>query len=119
MKEKFIKSTIILMIGGLLTKILGIFIKIVMSRLIGTEGLGLYMLILPTFSLFIGLSQFGLPVAISKIVAEDSKNNKNLLFSLLPISFIINIFLILLLLFWQLIFYMMKDVFILYSLLQL
>ncbi len=99
MKEKFIKSTIILMIGGLLTKILGIFIKIVMSRLIGTEGLGLYMLILPTFSLFIGLSQFGLPVAISKIVAEDSKNNKNLLFSLLPISFIINIFLIVVIIF--------------------
>ncbi len=94
MKEKFIKSTIILMVGGLLTKLLGIIIKIVMSRLIGTEGLGLYMLILPTFSLFIGLAQFGFPVAVSKLVAEDDKNNKNLLFSLLPVSFIINIILI-------------------------
>ena len=52
MKEKFIISTIILMIGGFLTKILGMIIKIVMTRYMGAEGIGLYMLILPTFSLF-------------------------------------------------------------------
>lgn len=94
MKEKFIKSTIILLIGGLITKFLGMFIKIVMSRLIGTEGLGLYMLILPTFSLFIGISQFGLPIALSKLVAEDTKNNIKLLFSIIPISLLINLTLI-------------------------
>ena len=92
MKEKFIKSTIILLIGGFLTKLLGMLIKIIMSRLIGTEGLGLYMLILPTFSLFIGLSQFGLPTALSKLVSEDTKNNVKLFFSIIPISLIINIF---------------------------
>ena len=80
MKEKFIKSTIILLIGGFFTKILGMFIKIVMSRMMGAEGLGIYMLILPTFSLFIGLSQFGMPIALSKLVAEDKKNNKKVFF---------------------------------------
>lgn len=94
MKEKFIKSTIILLIGGLITKVLGMLIKIVMSRLIGTDGLGVYMMILPTFSLFIGISQFGLPVALAKLVAEDNKNNKKLLFSVIPISLIINLILI-------------------------
>lgn len=94
MKEKFIKSTITLMIGGLLTKVLGIIIKIVMTRLIGTEGIGLYMMILPTFTLFIGLSQFGLPVAVSKFVAEDDKNNIKLISSLVVISILINIILI-------------------------
>lgn len=93
-KEKFITSTIILMIGGCLTKVLGMIIKIMMSRLMGTEGIGLYMLILPTFSLFIGLAQFGFPVAISKLVAEDKKNNKNLIFSLLPVSFLVNFIII-------------------------
>ena len=78
MKEKFIKSTIILLIGGFFTKILGMIIKIVMSRMIGTDGLGLYMIILPTFSLFIGLRQFGMPIALSKLIAEDKKNNKKL-----------------------------------------
>lgn len=94
MKEKFIKSTFILLIGGLITKILGMVIKIIMSRMIGAEGLGLYMLILPTFSLFIGISQFGLPIAVSKLIAEESKNNRRLIFSVIPISLIINLFLI-------------------------
>lgn len=93
-KETFIKSTIILMIGGFLTKILGMIIKIVMSRLMGSEGIGLYMLVLPTFSLFIGLGQFGLPIALSKMVAEDKKNNRNLMSSLIATSIVINFFLI-------------------------
>lgn len=94
MKEKFIKSTIILLVGGLLTKILGMIIKIVMSRMIGTEGLGLYMMILPTFSLLIGIAQFGMPIAFSKMVAENKKSKKKLFSSILPIIFIINIILI-------------------------
>lgn len=94
MKEKFIKSTIVLLIGGLFTKILGMVIKIVMSRLIGTEGLGLYMLILPTFSLFIGISQLGMPVALAKLIAEDTKDNRKLFFSVVPVILLGNIFLI-------------------------
>lgn len=94
MKEKFIKSVFILLIGGLLTKILGMLIKIIMSRLIGTEGLGLYMMVLPTFSLFIGIGQFGLPTALSKLVAEKRKNNIKLFFSILPIALTINLVLI-------------------------
>ena len=95
MKEKFMKSVLILLIGGLLTKVLGMIIKIVMSRMIGTEGLGLYMMVLPTFSLFIGIGQFGLPTALSKLVAEKRKNNIRLFFSILPISIVINLLLIL------------------------
>ena len=91
MKNKFIKSTLILLIGGFITKILGMIIKIVMTRLVGTEGIGLYMLISPTFSLLIAIAQMGMPVAISKLVAEDKRNNKNLVFSCLPISITINI----------------------------
>ena len=94
MKEKFINSVIILLIGGLLTKFLGMLIKIIMSRLIGIEGLGLYMMVLPTFSLFIGIGQFGLPTALSKLVAEKRKNNIRLFFSILPIALIINLVLI-------------------------
>lgn len=90
-KSKFIKSTIILIIGGFLTKILGMFIKIVMTRLLGTKGIGTYMLISPTFTLLIGLASLGMPVAISKLVAEDKRNNKNLVFSSIPIVMIINI----------------------------
>ena len=51
-KETFIKSTIILIFGGAITKALGMLIKIIMTRIVGTEGISLYMLVFPTFSLF-------------------------------------------------------------------
>lgn len=90
-KNTFVKSVLILTIGGLLTKIISMFIKIVLARKLGTEGMGIYMLITPTFTLLIALAQLGLPVAISKLVAEETKNNKNLVFSVIPISLSINI----------------------------
>ena len=77
MKEKFIKSTIILIIGGLLTKILGMVIRIATTRVIGLEGIGLYMLVMPTYGLFITIATLSLPIAISKLVSENTRNNKN------------------------------------------
>lgn len=97
-KEKFIKSTIILIIGGLITKILGMIIKVINTRLIGLEGIGLYMLIYPTFSLFMSLSQFSLPTSVSKLVSEDKYNNKNLVFSSIPIILIFDFILIMIIL---------------------
>ena len=98
-KSKFIQSTIILIIGGCITKIMSMFIRIVMTRLIGTEGIGIYMLISPTFMLLIAIAQFGFPVAISKLVSENNKNNKNLVLSVIPFSLFINLLIIIFLLF--------------------
>ncbi len=100
-KNKFIKSTIILIIGGFITKVLGMLIKIVMTRLVGTEGIGLYMMISPTFMLLITIAQLGFPIAISKLVAEDKGNNKNIVFSIIPVSIFINIIIIILLIFFS------------------
>lgn len=97
MKNKFIKSTIILIIGGFFTKILGMLIKIVLTRTIGPKGISLYMLILPTFNLFITLCNLGVPTAITKLVSEKKKSSKKII---LPTSFLIliyNLFLILIL----------------------
>ncbi len=89
--NKFIKSTIILVIGGLITKVLGMVIKVIVTRLLGTEGIGIYMLTMPTYTLFIALAQLGMPIAISKLVSENKRNNKNLLFSAFPIALIVNV----------------------------
>ena len=91
MKQKFILSTIILLIGGFITKILALIIKIIMAKSLGIEKLSLYMLILPTFSLFINLGQIGLPIALSRLVALNNKNNKKLYLSIIPITLFINI----------------------------
>lgn len=95
MKEKFIKSTIILIIGGLLTKILGMVIRIITTRIIGTEGIGLYMMIMPTYGLFITICTFSLPIAISKLVSENKRNNKNVVLGIIPVALFFNIFVVL------------------------
>lgn len=97
MKNNFIKSTIILIFGGFLTKILGMFIKIILTRTISTKGIGIYSLILPTFNLFITLCSLGLPVAISKLVSEKKTSNKKIVLSAIPFILIFNVVLIFLL----------------------
>ena len=96
MKSKFIKSTIILIIGGAITKILAMVIKIFLTRSIGDNGIGLYMLIMPTFNLFITLCTLSLSTSISKLVAVN-KNSKKIVLSIIPISLIYNFILMILL----------------------
>ncbi len=98
-KETFIKSTIILMIGGFLTKILGILIKVIMTRNSSLEVISLYMLVMPTFSLMMAISQLGFMAGISKVVSENKHSSKKILFSILPISIFINIILTIILIF--------------------
>ena len=98
-KETFIKSTIILIIGGLLTKILGILIRVIMTRNSSLEVVSLYMLIMPTFSLMMSISQLGFSTGISKVVSENNYSSKKILFSILPISIFINIILTIFLIF--------------------
>lgn len=90
MKNNFIKSTLILIIGGFLSKVLGMFIKIILTRTISTKGIGIYSLILPTFNLFITLCSLGLPVAISKLVSERKGNNKKIVLSTIPLILLFN-----------------------------
>jgi len=98
MKNNFIKSTIILIFGGFLSKLLGMFIKIILTRTISTQGIGIYSLVLPTFNLFITLCSLGLPVAISKFVSEQKINNKKIVLSIIPFILLFNIILIFILL---------------------
>ncbi len=96
MKSKFIKSTMILIIGGAITKLMAMIIKIFLTRSIGDNGIGLYMLIMPTFNLFITLCTMSLPTSISKVVAEG-KRGKKVVLSLIPVSILYNIILMILL----------------------
>ena len=90
MKNTFIKSTIILIIGGFITKVLGMIIKIITTRMIGSNGYGLYALIIPTMMLLISISQLGLPTALNVLIAKN-KNTKRLITASLIISLTIDL----------------------------
>ncbi|OCA91228.1 stage V sporulation protein B [Bacillus sp. FJAT-27225] len=68
--SKFLKGTAILLLAGFITRMLGFINRIAIARFIGEEGVGLYMMAYPTLVLVITITQFGLPVAISKNIAE-------------------------------------------------
>lgn len=85
--SKFLKGTIILILAGFITRILGFINRVVIARVIGEEGVGLYMMAFPTFILVITLTQLGLPVAISKCVAEaEAKGDKKKIKKILVVS---------------------------------
>lgn len=98
-KNTFLKSAMILVAGGFITKILGLVIKMMTVRFVGVEGTNLYMLILPTFTLFITISQLGFPVAVSKLIGEERRSNRKIMFSILPISICLNMVLMFVVLF--------------------
>ena len=98
MKNKFIKSTIILIIGGGITKLLAMVIKIPLARSIGNDGIGIYMMILPTFNLFITLSTLSLSTSLGKLIAEK-RSSKKVIFSSIPFTMIYNFFLMIILIF--------------------
>ena len=90
-KNKFIKSTLILIVGGFFTKILGMVIRIFITRIIGSYGIGIYSLIIPTFMLLNTIAQFGLPTALNVLVAKNKISNKKLISTACIISLSIDI----------------------------
>jgi len=74
-KQTFLQGTLILIFAGMITRLLGFVNRLVIARLLGEEGIGLYMMALPTLFLVINLTQLGLPIAISKRVAEATAKN--------------------------------------------
>ena len=94
MKNKFVKSTLILIIGALFTKLLGLIIRIIFTRAVNENVINLYSIIMPTYSLLITLAGLGLPLAISNIIASSKTSSKKILFSIIPASLLINLILI-------------------------
>ena len=91
-------GTLVLTITGLITRIIGFFYRIYLSRLFGEEGMGIYQLLSPALSLSFSLTAAGYQTAISKFVAADTaKHHSKDLMSLLagisislPLSLITN-----------------------------
>lgn len=99
-KNKFITGTCILLVGGLITKIFGFVIKIIYTRLIGPDGISLYSLIMPTYSLIVTVAGFGMPLAISKMISENNHRSKDIMSSSIYILLSINfIFMLLIIIF--------------------
>ncbi|OLN23462.1 stage V sporulation protein B [Domibacillus antri] len=73
--SSFIKGTMWLAGSIFLVKILGFVNRMIIARLIGEEGVGLYMAVFPAFILTVTAVQFGLPIAVTRSIAA-AKNDR-------------------------------------------
>ena len=99
--NQFIKSTLILIIGGFITKILGFIIRVIFTRMAGKNAINLYTLITPTYSLIVAIAASFLPVSLSKLISENKKNNEKLIFNSLILIIILDFIIITLALFFS------------------
>ncbi len=102
-KQTFIQGTIILIVIGTIVKILGLANKMLIARFLTADGIGVYMMVIPTYILLIALAQLGFPISISKLVSENNItqkiSNHTIVMKALKISIINSIILITILLF--------------------
>lgn len=69
-----IKGTLILTTAGILSKILGFFYRIYLSRCIGAAGMGLFQIVMPAAGIVFAICSSGIQTAISKFCC-DKKND--------------------------------------------
>ena len=82
-----ITGTILLTAAGLLSRVLGFFYRIFLSRTIGAEGLGIYQMIFPIYGIFFSLCAGSIQTAISRFTAADPDHAKRTLLSGFSLSF--------------------------------
>lgn len=97
-RSSFVLSAIILTLGGFFAKAIGALYKIPLTNILGSNGMGVYYLVFPIYSLVIAFCSSGISVALSTEVAKCRKihhrfNEQKLLRVALVFTFIISLIL--------------------------
>ena len=96
-RKEFIKGTLLLTGAGLFCRVLGFFYRIYMSRTIGAEGLGLYNMIHPLFSIAFAVCAGSIQTALSQYVAANRERGRPVFLCGLFLSFSLSLIPVLLL----------------------
>lgn len=75
-KHPILSGAMLLTAAGVLTRFIGFFYKIFLSREIGAEGLGIYQLIFPITGICFSLTSAGIQTAISRYVSKALGTNQ-------------------------------------------
>lgn len=70
MVNRFLQGTLVLTIAGFVVKAIGSINWILLSRVLGGEGIGIYQMAFPIYLLALQVSSAGIPIAISIVTAE-------------------------------------------------
>lgn len=78
-RRNILMGTFILTLAGFITRVIGFFYKIFLSKTMGAELLGIYQLIFPIYGIAYTIYASGIQTSISRLVAAEMgrKNSKN------------------------------------------
>ncbi len=76
-KQNFMHGAAILTVGVIIMKILGAIYKVPLGNILGDYGYGIFLATYNVYNIFFTLSTAGLPVALSRMIAEADANGKN------------------------------------------
>ena len=74
--QNYMHGAAILTVGVIIMKILGVFYKIPLGNILGDEGYSMFMGAYSIYNIFFTLATAGLPVALSRLVAEADANGR-------------------------------------------
>lgn len=94
-KKSIIFGTFVLTLTGFLSRFMGFFYRIFLSRVFGEEGVGLYQLIFPVYALCISFAISGMETSLSRSVARKRALGKHqeaqeILLSGLAVTFLLS-----------------------------
>ncbi|MDE7452979.1 MAG: oligosaccharide flippase family protein [Clostridia bacterium] len=72
MKQNIYKSAAMVTVFSTIEKMISFFYRIVLSRIIGAEGLGIYQICLSVFAVFLTVASSGVPVTVSRLIAKSN-----------------------------------------------
>lgn len=70
MKKKFIQNTILLTSTSLIIRLMGLFFRIYIVSRIGSEGIGLYQLVLTVYMFAVTVTTSGISLSVTRIVTD-------------------------------------------------
>ena len=76
-QSTLLRGTLILTTAGILSRIMGFFYRIFLANTIGAEGMGIYQMIFPIYSVCFSLCASGIETAISKLTAGKCATGKS------------------------------------------
>ena len=96
LKNKLVKGTFILTFSGLLSRFIGFFYRVFLSRAIGAEGLGLYQIVFPLYMLAYSITVSGIQTSISRLVSArfalyDHRGARHILLAGILLSLLLSV----------------------------
>lgn len=75
-RDSFLTGAFLLAASSAFSRVLGALVRIPLARLMGDEGIGLYQMAYPIYSVMLALSTTGINIAVSKLVAEKAARGR-------------------------------------------